>query len=273
MRNSVRAMVLVCLGLAALGTNACEPASPSDPAAADRRDAANGSPSADAATDQETAADASALRRCRPGPGATGRPSSIDEALALVNSLPRPVTVTCFLESLDRPLNLSATYSTISLQPAAGLRSPRIFLLTDKLVMSIVVDGKGRNLVEFGQYVTPSRTLKGEIAFPALAEVPAGEPYARIQSNNTASGAMGTSCRFCHPEEEAAPQLGGAIGYVSGAFKPDWRTHVSLESVHQERQACDPAIEPDRCELLGALLDHGPVVETAFPMEVPSIFH
>jgi hypothetical protein len=214
----------------------------------------------------------SAVPRCRPGTGASSRPATIDETVRLVNSLPRPVTITCLLESLERPLGAVATYSTISLQPAAGLRSPRVFLLTDKLVMSVVVDGKGRDLLELGEYVAETRTLKGEIAFPATAAVPAGEPYRRIRSDTASTGANGTSCRFCHPAEEPGPEVDGAVGYISGALKPGRRTLVPLDDVRREHQTCDPAVEPERCAFLRALFDHGEVREAEFPAAIPAIF-
>jgi hypothetical protein len=218
----------------------------------------------------EPAPPAAPARRCLPGPGASGTVRSIDDAVKLVNALPRPVTVTCFVESLDRPLRLTATSSLISLQPAMGRRSPRVFLLGDGLVMSVVVDGKGRDLVELGQFVTGARTMKGEIAFPVAEELPPGEPYRRIRSDGM--GTAGTSCRFCHPGEEPGPEVGGATAFISGAHKPNHRTVVGLDDIQRERQACDPAAEPARCELLGALLDHGQAIETAFPDEVPTFF-
>jgi hypothetical protein len=248
--------------LAVLGVEGCADSDPAPGPVQSPRDAAT-----DGAGDRGPAAP-----RCRPGPGASGTPATIDEAVRLVNSLPRPVTVTCFLESLDRPLRAVATNNTISLQPAAGSRSPRIFLLTDALVMSLVIDGKARDLLEFGQYVTGNRTLKGEIAFPATAEVTPGEPYRRIRSNGPTSGSTGTSCRFCHAGEEPGPELGGAVAYISSALKPSARSVVPLDDIRREHQACDRAAEPDRCQFLGALLDHGEVVETTFPSEVPTFF-
>jgi hypothetical protein len=261
-----------CFALVAAPLAACNGSTPNS--AADG--AFEGGPP-DASAPEVPAPEALPERRCFPGLGTSGAPASIDEAVRLVNSLPRPVSVTCFIESLDRPLRANATSSTISLQPAVGSRSPRIFLLTDKLIMSIVPDGKGRNLVEFGQFVSPTRTLKAEIGFPVVTAILPGEPFARIRSVSP-SGDPGTSCRFCHADEEAAPAMNGQLiddpstAYVSSALRPDWRNEVPLDRVRAERAACDDAVEPDRCELLGALLDHGEVIETKFPEEIPTIF-
>jgi hypothetical protein len=264
-RHSTPRWLLTPLPWAALGLVACMGVPAPGPSASAR--------DAEAAAGDSSFVPGSAGPPCRPGAGASGRPASIDETVRLVNSLPRPVTVTCLLESLERPLGAVATYSTISLQPAAGLRSPRVFLLTDKLVMSVVVDGKGRDLLELGEYVAETRTLKGEIAFPATAAVAAGEPYRRIRSDTASTGAKGTSCRFCHPAEEPGPEIDGAVGYVSGALKPSRRTLIPLDGVRRERQTCDPAAEPERCAFLRALFDHGEVREAAFPAAVPDIFN
>lgn len=59
-------------------------------------------------------------RRCVAPPGISAAPSSIAAAVALINALPPPVTVACFVESLDRPLQVVATASDLSAQPAAG---------------------------------------------------------------------------------------------------------------------------------------------------------
>jgi hypothetical protein len=172
-------LAVLATGVSAAGCDAADAPSGGDAAAPDAQ--------ADGTTDAPDAADAGApeapaVRRCFPPAGISGTPASIAEAVRLVNALPRPVTVECFLESLDRPLYAVATQSTISLQPAVGSRSPRIFLITSKLIMSIVPDGKGSQLVEFGQFVDERRTLKGEIHFPVVSDVLPAEPFERIKS-------------------------------------------------------------------------------------------
>ncbi len=230
-------------------------------------DAASGSPdagSSDGALEVPPEV-APAPRRCV-APAGKGTPATIAATVDLINSLPRPVTVECFLESLDRPLYAEATRSVISLQPALGNRSPRVFLITTGLIMSWVPDGKGARLVEFGEFVTPTRTLKGEIAFPVMAELGPAAPYSSIKSGT------GTTCRFCHREEERALTIPFADAFISGAFRPDWRSRVELADLRNERVMCDPVAEPDRCALLRAFFDHGPVEPREFPPGVPTIF-
>src|SRR5687767_916415 len=148
--SPLRITFLLVLGLAA-----CDASSVPPPATV--KDAGSGS---------DTAEVGPVLPRCRAPAGFSGSPRTIAEAIALVNALPPPVTLACFLQSLDRPLYAYATYSVISLQPAVGARSPRIFLFDGKsggLVMSIVPEGMGSHALEFGQFVDETRTIKGEI--------------------------------------------------------------------------------------------------------------
>src|SRR6185436_10338181 len=51
---------------------------------------------------------------CKPATGVSGSPRTISEAIILINTLPRPTTLACFLEALDRPLSLYMTMSTSS---------------------------------------------------------------------------------------------------------------------------------------------------------------
>src|SRR5690348_2790353 len=44
----------------------------------------------------------SSAPRCQAPPGVSAKPHSTDEAVQLLNALPKPTTVPCFLESLER---------------------------------------------------------------------------------------------------------------------------------------------------------------------------
>src|SRR5688572_8125053 len=65
-------------------------------------------------------------------------PGSILEVVGQVNALPRPVTLPCFLATLPRPLEVHASQSIFSAQPAAGRRSPRMFIFSGALTLTIV---------------------------------------------------------------------------------------------------------------------------------------
>lgn len=205
------------------------------------------------------------LRRCQPGPGTTGSPSSIEEAVALANALPFPVTAQCFVEALDRPLNLEATWSESSVQPADGERSPRLFVWTaDTLVLAVAVDGPGRNLIEFGQFVSPRRSIKGELEFP-LTE-PATVDAALDRVRNPEHPGI-TSCFVCHDDERDEPSVPG--GRSSLALRPHPQTLVPVETLPTELQRCDAAREPERCRWLHAIVDHGPLQHRPFDETLP----
>jgi hypothetical protein len=235
-RRTIRLLPLL------LGACAAEPASP-------RLDAGVAPPEA----------------RCRPPAGVSAAPSTIAGVVALANALPHPLTLTCFLESLDRPLALQAAISRISFQPSMGERSPRIFLLLDPLVLSVAPAGSGQALIELGERVGPARSLKGELAFPVEAALSDEAPLEHVRDGG------GTTCRFCHPDEAPAPEL-GPQAYVSGAFRPPSRARVSLASLLDESARCDNAAEPARCAILRALFAHGEVREADFPASVPLPF-
>jgi hypothetical protein len=204
-------------------------------------------------------------RRCKPAPGTTGSPGTIEEAVALANGLPFPVTAECFIEALDRPLRIEATSSRTSLQRAEGARSPRVFLRgADSLVISVVLDGPERDLVEFGQFVAPRRTVKGELEFPLTAPVTTAAALDRVRNPEHPRI---TRCFVCHDDEEDEPGVPG--GRSSLALRPRTNTLVDLATLRAELERCDPALEPARCRWLAALFSHGPVERRAFEAELP----
>ncbi len=224
---------------------------------------ANDAGSADAAV---PSTDAGVTRRCSAPPGVSGSPHTIDEAVALINALPKPTTLTCYLESLDRPLALYPTRGTVSAQPAEGARSPRVFLFSGPLISSIVPDGAGAHLLELGQLDDKS-SIKAELAFPVEAPLAAEAPYTRVMFS-----AAATSCSFCHRDEVPDHAVGSGVAYRSRALRPVPEERVSLADLEAEQRLCDATAEPERCALLDALLAHGPVVHQEFPPGLPTLF-
>ena len=108
-----------------------------------------------------------AERRCVPPDGVSGSPQTIDEVVALIDALPPPVTLPCFLESLDRPLHVEAAISRSSAQPAYWDRSPRLFLFIGDLVLTVVPEGSGAALLEMGEFVDETHTRKAEQVVPS----------------------------------------------------------------------------------------------------------
>ncbi|HKU37899.1 MAG TPA: hypothetical protein VJR89_07125 [Polyangiales bacterium] len=199
----------------------------------------------------------------RAGPG----PRSIADVVALLNELPHPVTLPCLVEALPHPLAIHAIDSVFSAQPAVGERSPRIFLFLDPLMLSIVPEGSGGHLLEFGERRTQLHTLKAELEFPITAELGPTAPYDRLPFNEQAS-----TCGFCHGEEEQAEDIAHPFARVSRALKPMAAQRVAIEALRAELRACDAVSEPERCALLEAVFAGGAVTERAFPAEWKMFF-
>ncbi len=203
---------------------------------------------------------------CAAPAGISASPKSIEEAVELINSLPKPTTLACFLQSLARPLQLSLTNNRISGQPANGDRSPRVFIFYGDLIISIVPDGPGADVVEFSLRTAPSKTIKAELPFPVQKTLSPGDPYEGIRREG------GTHCGLCHGGEERAPQIKFADAYVSNAFKPSFDTIVGLDSFRAEALHCDPERELSRCKVLDSIFRFGEVRSQNFPADFMRFF-
>ncbi len=206
--------------------------------------------------------------RCKAPVGANGSPQTIEEAVLLLNALPKPTNVACFVESLSRPLTIFATNSPFSAQPAFSNKSPRVFIKTGQLWSSIVIAGDASELIEFG-YIIPNtvRSIKAELHLPIQTAVPPNAPYNRVLF-----GESGTACGLCHGDEQLE-KVGDLTNVFSSiAFKPRADSHVSLDSLRLEAETCSWQAEPARCEMLAALFGGGPVVEEAFPESMVTFF-
>lgn len=250
-RSPLRSFVLACWSL---GVNAC--GGEAAPAA--------GGPEQGVDPSGEARELAAGSERCQPAPGTTGSPSSIAETVDLVNGLPKPVSLACFLEALERPLRLVATQSFFSAQPAMGRRSPRIFLFIDGIIHSIVPEGSASNLLEMGEATRPGQSIKAELEFPIAASITLETAFERLPLDNI------TTCGVCH--DGRVPVLGIEGAVESEVLRPADRELVPLAELAAEAQSCDAELEPERCALLGALFQHGEVVAAEFPRSVPTIF-
>lgn len=191
-------------------------------------------------------------------------PESIPEAVARINELPRPLSVACFVASLPRPLSLVATNSPFSAQPAMGDDNPRIFILGEGLVLSVVPTGDGARLLEFAEWVSDTQTIKGELPFPLEGPVAEEDPY-DVLFNDTL-----TNCGLCHRNEMPDPDRPGA--FISDAMRPEPDHYAPVAPLFDELDRCDWDNEQERCEILSSLLDFGPVEEVAFADEVDTFF-
>lgn len=187
--------------------------------------------------------------RCQPPAGVSGNPKTISEAVALLNRLPKPTSVACFVEALERPLQIQATSSRISAQPAQGARSPRVFIVKENFIIAVVASDDPEPVVEFSEILNPTASIKGELAFPVLDVLPTSAPFTSILIGD------GTSCRGCHGTEQAIPYpAADTTAYASRVFSPDPRFEVTVPKMIELARECDPSTEPSRCAILQAIV-------------------
>lgn len=255
-RMRVRALWVIGIGLQLMAACGDAPASLGSAGGerAGRGSAGSGSGGrGSAAGNQESA--------CSAPVGTPMTPRSVTEVVAMLNAMAKPVTLPCFIESLARPLALHATHSVLSAQPADGKRSPRLFVFIDPLIMSIVPDGLGRTLLEFGERRSETHSLKGELEFPITAELGPESPFGRLRYDDNLS-----TCDFCHGDATPAPDHDVPYARISLAMRPLPRERVTIEQVRAEAEACDAAEEPERCAMLHALFGTAPSPsEVEFP--------
>ena len=215
-------------------------------------------------------APAAETRRCAPGPNATGAPRSIEQVVDLINSLPKPVTVACFVESLDAPLKVYASKSVASLQLSTGPEDPRWFIFSLPLIMSVTSDGPGADLLEMGVLQPGNRrTLLGELHMPITEKIERALPYDRISKE------LGTTCGFfCHQNEVRDPSIHFTEAFVSKSIRAAADSEVTLDSLRAVLSRCKspsgrPAGSSARCELLQALLVTGRAQREDFPADMP----
>lgn len=192
-------------------------------------------------------------RTCEPPPG-LGSPATIEELVALVDALPRPTTLPCVIESLDRPLSLYASSSEAGAQPALGIDSPRIFVFSGALTMSVTLHGDHETL-EIAQAIGDRRSIKAELSFPIDEPLAPSAPYDAVALGG------GTSCGLCHGGETQVASITHATAWASDVYQDEPEQAVSVSFLRQHAIACDHEAEPGRCEMLDAIFGHGEVVQ------------
>ncbi|HMW46686.1 MAG TPA: hypothetical protein PK011_14310 [Marinagarivorans sp.] len=203
-----------------------------------------------------------------------------------INAMPKPLTLACFIASLPRPLTYNATFSRSSVQPAIGKLNPRIFIQYEKLWLSFVPqeamtavkdpltgertsvwDSDGIQLLEFSLEVDSDlpvpQSIKGELAFPILKNIPRNAPYARIADSSRES-----TCKACHANETIIGSLDGAPIFRSKMLRSAKQTLMQPDDIFLHYYACDPQINTGpgtennewyRCQMLKAFVEHGPI--------------
>lgn len=202
--------------------------------------------------------DPEAPRECI-APEGMGSPASVAETVSLINALPKPTSLPCFLESLDRPLHVAATNSDRSAQPSSGDENPRLFITRDAMILSVLPEGPGADRLEFAVDVGDGLSVKGELAFPIESEIDASEPYAQILRN------PGTSCGACHDLEQHWETVDAVPVFASEALQYPREDDVSPAYVEALAQTCDANTTPQRCAMLTAVFSHGSVLPQGLP--------
>jgi len=223
--------------------------------------AASPGPSDGVAPDPSAAPDAPAPAAgeapfCVAPEGVSAAPRTLEQAVALMNALPKPTSVACLLESLERPLEIYMTRSEMSAQPASGERNPRTFLVLEPLVLSVVPDGPSSELVEVGYRTAPGRSLKAEIHFPLTRAITAADLIERVKIGRV------SMCSGCHSDEQRVTSglfAGTEGGFESSVIPPLFVYELDVEAFRAQASACDSSAEPARCQMLSALFDHGEV--------------
>lgn len=197
----------------------------------------------------------------------SNKPQSIEDVIRLINALPKPVTLECYLESLARPLELNASSSQLSVQRADSEKSPRFFIFQNNLISSVTLGSEGQNLLELSLLINEQKSVKGEIPFPVTDSLQTNAAYKNILRNDN----KGTRCGACHLEEVKAVDPIDSAAFVSKAIKPFDYSRVDLEDLAAESHKCAED-SSERCKLLRALMEHGEVLPKNFSNEMSMLF-
>lgn len=185
-------------------------------------------------------------------------PQTIEETVNLINALPKPVQLDCFLNALQAPLKVFAVNSTSSAQPAQGASSPRIFILKDKLSLSVVPAGAGKTLLELGE-VLSGQSFKGEIRFPVENTMTVNDITQYLSG-----GASTSSCAGCHLNETKQIYKTPNQLFISNIFRPDEAKRVGQTFMKIQAETCDSVTNKFRCDILKAIYINGQATDSAF---------
>lgn len=202
----------------------------------------------------------SSSQSCTGPTDSLGSPKTIEETIALINALPKPLSLSCFLTSLKAPLNVFAVNSTFSAQPAVDQNSPRIFIIRNNLVLSVAPAGVGRTLLEFGEFNGGTESFKGEIQFPIEDTVTIDQIMKQLSQTTTTS-----TCVTCHSAERKIQYKALGSLFASKVVRPSESQRVTSSYLKSQASACNPDINRYRCEILNAVFTSGEAQDALFP--------
>lgn len=183
-------------------------------------------------------------------------PTDLTSFVEYLNALPRPVKLSCIVMNLGGPIELIATHSQRSAQPALSARNPRIFIRRGELLIGIVPSGSSSTLVELGQLLpNSSQSLKAEFILPIQSEQISeadGVEHTRLSATG------GTSCGTCHANETQVTLPNGARAFRSDILRFAAQEEVPLAQIEYEAQECARQnLRDERCLVYRALLSSG----------------
>jgi hypothetical protein len=186
---------------------------------------------------------------------------SINDAIALINALPKPLTLDCFLYNIDAPLSVYNVNNTASAQPAINAQNPRIFIIKTPLLLSVVPAGPAAALLEMSELVSSTQSVKAELKFPITSNVVTEDAFSSL----AATIGVGTDCRFCHTNETLAGGSFARNAYKSDIIAPAASQRIITAAMRREASACDPSVDAYRCAILSAVFIDGAATDGTFP--------
>ena len=193
-------------------------------------------------------------------------PKSINDLMTMISQLPKPLELECFLKNLKRPLSINATSSKMSVQPAVSAQDPRIFIFKGNLVMSFVTAGEGSLILEFSEWKSDVRSIKGEIEIPVVSNFKPVDAFTRTITDNR------TTCSGCHTGEQTESIYNGIQMYSSRTLKPTTSTKVTLPELQAQYYLCQSqSSKGRRCAIYSALFSKGQVSDIDFPADTPTL--
>jgi hypothetical protein len=198
-------------------------------------------------------------RGCSAAPENLRNPSTINEVTQLINALPKPLSLPCFIENLSRPLKVFAMQSTFSAQLSESAETPRVFIVrSNKFVMSVVPTGIGKDLLELSEYINTAESVKAEFEFPIGQPLASSVPFDRIISGS------GTNCRVCHSGEHTVAGFAGQA-FASSITRPGSFSQLPSSVYRTLASQCNYTLDAYRCALMTSVFITGQAQDTDFP--------
>lgn len=189
-------------------------------------------------------------------------PNSIADTINLINALPKPLSIDCFLKSLKKPLKIMAVNNGFSAQPAVGNQSPRIFIVNTKLALSVAPAGAGKFLLELSEPSSSTKSFKGELGFPIAQTI---DPLLVFSTADDPQSPGNSRCILCHRNEEKIRYGNIGFAFNSDIVRPNEYQRVFSLYLRNQAYMCNPATDKYRCDMLNAIFMTGEGQDADFP--------